>query len=91
MWVLGGSALVNFATFMMYWYDKYAAQQGAWRTREQVLHYWSLAGGWGGAWLAQVLLRHKSRKESFRATYFFTLALHCAAVAGWVWWKHRAG
>jgi uncharacterized membrane protein YsdA (DUF1294 family)/cold shock CspA family protein len=91
VWVLGGSALVNFWAFMMYWYDKYAAQKDWRRTPEKVLHYWSLAGGWGGAWLAQVLLRHKSRKESFRATYFVTVALHCAAVAGWVWWRHRAG
>lgn len=91
VWVLGGSALVNFVAFIVYWHDKYAAQKGWWRTPEQVLHYWSLAGGWGGAWLAQVLLRHKSRKESFRATYFVTVVLHCAAVAGWVWWRYRAG
>jgi uncharacterized membrane protein YsdA (DUF1294 family) len=39
---------------------------GKWRIKEDTLHVWSLAGGWPGAWFAQQVLRHKSRKESFR-------------------------
>jgi uncharacterized membrane protein YsdA (DUF1294 family) len=85
-WVLPASALLNLATFFAYWQDKHAAQNGRWRIAEQTLHLWSLAGGWGGAWLAQEVLRHKSAKESFRAVYWVTVVGHCAAAVGGWWW-----
>ncbi|MBE7368987.1 cold shock and DUF1294 domain-containing protein [Ramlibacter pallidus] len=87
-WVPGASCLLNLLTFFAYWQDKYAAQQGRWRIREDTLHLWSLAGGWGGAWFAQQVLRHKSVKGSFRATYAATVLLHCAGVAA-AWWFWR--
>jgi uncharacterized membrane protein YsdA (DUF1294 family) len=68
-----------------------AAQQGRWRIREDTLHFWSLAGGWAGAWFAQQVLRHKSRKASFLASYWGTVVLHCAALAGWLGWSARGG
>ena len=85
-WVLPALALVNLLTFFAYWKDKYAAGKGNWRISESALHLWSLAGGWPGAWFAQQLLRHKSRKESFRAAYWATVVTHCAALGGWVYW-----
>jgi uncharacterized membrane protein YsdA (DUF1294 family)/cold shock CspA family protein len=88
-WILPASFLLNLATFFAYWQDKYAAQQGRWRIREDTLHFWSLAGGWAGAWFAQQILRHKSRKTSFRDVYWATVVIHCAAVAGWWWWLNR--
>lgn len=77
--------MLNLAAFFAYWQDKYAAQQRRWRIREETLHLWSLAGGWGGAWFAQQILRHKSVKASFRATYWSTVAIHCAGACG-IWW-----
>ena len=82
-WTLPASLGLNLAAFFAYWQDKYAAQQRRWRISENTLHLWSLAGGWGGAWWAQQVLRHKSRKESFRAAYWFTVVIHCAAIALW--------
>lgn len=87
-WVLPASLLLNLGTFFAYWQDKYAAQQGRWRIAEATLHLWSLAGGWSGAWFAQQVLRHKSVKSSFRATYLATVAMHCALAVG-LWWFFR--
>ena len=87
-WVLAASLVLNLAVFFAYWKDKYAAGAGQWRTKEDTLHLFSLLGGWGGAWFAQQVLRHKSRKASFLQVYWFTAVAHCAAVG---WWLHRAG
>jgi uncharacterized membrane protein YsdA (DUF1294 family)/cold shock CspA family protein len=87
-WVLVVSVALNLVTFMVYWFDKYAAGTRQWRTSEATLHFWSAAGGWAGAWFAQQVLRHKSRKAEFRSVYWATVVLHCAAVAGALaWWQ----
>lgn len=85
-WVLGASFLINVATFFAYWHDKYRAGRGAWRIPEQTLHYWSLAGGWPGAFAAQQILRHKSVKAAFREAYWGTVLVHCAGAAGLIWY-----
>jgi uncharacterized membrane protein YsdA (DUF1294 family)/cold shock CspA family protein len=84
-WVLAASLALNLGTFFVYWQDKYAAENGRWRTPEDSLHLWSLAGGWGGAWFAQQALRHKSRKASFRQVYGITVLAHCGAVGYWLY------
>lgn len=89
-WVLPASLVLNLTTFFAYWQDKHAAQQRTWRVPEDTLHLWSLAGGWGGAWFAQQILRHKSTKASFRAGYWGTVVMHCAAVAGAWWFMHQS-
>ena len=83
-WVLGAAIGVNLLTFLVYAMDKSAAQNSQWRTNESHLHLLSLAGGWPGAWFAQQWLRHKSRKAEFRAVYWATVVLHCAAVVAWL-------
>jgi uncharacterized membrane protein YsdA (DUF1294 family)/cold shock CspA family protein len=88
-WVLTALPAINMTTFFAYWQDKYAAEKGRWRINEDTLHLFSLAGGWPGAWFAQQILRHKSRKAEFRATYWVTVMLHCGAVGGWLWWATR--
>ena len=79
--LLGGLALLNLATFAAYAMDKNAAEEGRWRTAESTLHALALAGGWPGAWAAQRLLRHKSRKVSFLTTYVVTVLLNLGALA----------
>ncbi|MBU0946655.1 MAG: cold shock and DUF1294 domain-containing protein [Proteobacteria bacterium] len=66
-------------TFIIYAADKSAARKGAWRTQESTLHVLALAGGWPGALVAQQKLRHKSQKQSFRAVFWLTVFLNCAA------------
>jgi uncharacterized membrane protein YsdA (DUF1294 family)/cold shock CspA family protein len=69
--------------FIAYALDKSAAQNNQWRIKESTLHMIALAGGWPGALLAQNILRHKSKKESFQAAFKFTVAVNCA-VLGWL-------
>jgi len=68
-------------TYLAYAFDKAAALQKQWRTREDMLHLLSLLGGWPGAMLAQATLRHKTQKQSFRLEYWVTVVLNCAALA----------
>lgn len=74
---------VSVWTFLMYAFDKAAAQRGAWRTPESTLHLLGLAGGWPGALLAQQLLRHKSSKPSFVAMFWVTVIANIAAFMVW--------
>ncbi|MDW6004209.1 DUF1294 domain-containing protein [Vibrio mangrovi] len=63
-------------TYLMYAWDKQAAQTGGWRTSENVLHMLSLIGGWPGALLAQNQLRHKSQKQPFKSILWVTIFLN---------------
>lgn len=73
-------AIMSVFTFLMYAKDKNAAEWGRWRTSESTLHFLSLIGGWPGAKIAQSFLRHKSKKVSFRITYWFTVLINCGAL-----------
>ncbi len=67
-------------TFRAYARDKTLARNGGWRIPEMTLHMMSLVGGWPGALIAQVLLRHKTRKPSFLIGYWFTVTVNCIAL-----------
>ena len=84
VWVLPGLAALNVITLFAYAFDKSAAERGRWRTQENTLHLFALAGGWPTAWLAQRLLRHKTSKDAFQAAYWASAVLHCLALAAWV-------
>ena len=84
---------VNIVTLAAYLYDKAIAASGAalWRVPEASLHLLALAGGTPGAFAGQRLLRHKTRKEGFRAWFWVIVALQAALLVGWLWGsKHRA-
>jgi uncharacterized membrane protein YsdA (DUF1294 family) len=81
---LGVLLLISLLTFFVYGFDKNAAQAGRWRTAESTLHLLSLVGGWPGAWCAQRLFHHKSRKARFMTGYWGTVLANIAAVAAWV-------
>jgi uncharacterized membrane protein YsdA (DUF1294 family)/cold shock CspA family protein len=69
--------------FFAYAFDKSAALNNRWRTRESTLHLFALLGGWPGALVAQRLLRHKSKKTSFQTVFWSTVFLNCG-VFGWI-------
>lgn len=71
----------SIVTFIAYAIDKSAARKGRWRTSEGTLHLLSLLGGWPGALIAQGVLRHKSRKQPFRAIFWLTVIVNCAVIA----------
>lgn len=73
----------SLVAFFAYAFDKSAAQRNQWRTQESTLHLFALLGGWPGALAAQRLLRHKSAKASFQATFWVTVVLNCGAL-GWL-------
>ena len=86
LWTVAALAGLNLATLWLYAADKNAARRGQWRIAEKQLHLLSLLGGWPAAWLAQQNMRHKSSKTAFRAVYWATIVLHCAALAGFLHW-----
>jgi uncharacterized membrane protein YsdA (DUF1294 family)/cold shock CspA family protein len=67
-------------TYGCYSRDKTAAQNAGRRTPESTLHLMSLVGGWPGALIAQMLLRHKTRKPSFLVGYWLTVIVNCIAL-----------
>jgi uncharacterized membrane protein YsdA (DUF1294 family)/cold shock CspA family protein len=83
MAILIAYLLASLATFAVYALDKRAAEKGHWRTPESTLHLMSLAGGWPGALFAQSQLRHKTRKQPFRAVFWLTVLLN-GATFGWL-------
>ncbi len=72
-----GASLI---TYSCYSRDKTAALNAGRRTPESTLHLMSLIGGCPGALIAQVLLRHKTRKPSFLVGYWLTVIINCIAL-----------
>ena len=52
-----------------------------WRTQEQTLHLLEILGGWPGAWIAQKLFHHKSRKTSFQVEFWLCVVANVVALA----------
>lgn len=75
--------IASAGTFVLYALDKSAARNNRWRTRESTLHLFSLIGGWPGALAGQNLLRHKSKKLSFKFIFWATVLFNCGAL-GWL-------
>ena len=66
----------NIVVFGVYWRDKNAARNGAWRVPESTLLLWALFAGSPGALAARKLLRHKTRKQPFAARLNAIAILH---------------
>jgi len=79
--VLGLDFLASILAFVAYALDKSAARNDRWRIAESTLHFVALVGGWPGALVAQRLLRHKSKKQSFQMVFWATVVLNCVALA----------
>jgi uncharacterized membrane protein YsdA (DUF1294 family) len=83
-WLLLYGAMSAIA-FGMYAWDKRAAIEGAWRTRESTLQAVALLGGWPGAVAAQQLLRHKNRKTSFQLVFWLVVIVNIGAFVVLIW------
>ena len=80
--ILAAYLAMSLAAFFAYWIDKSAAVKGRWRTPENTLHIFGLIGGWPGALMAQQILRHKSKKQSFQMVFWITVTVNC----GFLFW-----
>lgn len=78
-------AVLCVVTFIAYALDKHAAQTGAWRIPEANLHLLELAGGWPGALTAQLVLRHKTSKRSYRIGFWLMVAMHAGILLCWIY------
>ncbi|HUS98561.1 MAG TPA: DUF1294 domain-containing protein [Hyphomicrobiaceae bacterium] len=67
---------INLVTFAIFAWDKYSAINGQWRIPEKTLLILALVGGTPGAIAAQQRLRHKTRKQPFRAQLILIASLH---------------
>ena len=70
----------NAAAFIYYYIDKTRAIKQDWRIPESTLHFVSLVGGWGGAYIAQKLFHHKNKKASFLLTYKLIVLINCTTI-----------
>ena len=68
LWLAAVYAVMSVVTFVVYAWDK------------RTLHLLELLCGWPGAMVAQNLIRHKSRKVSFRVVFWLMVALNVPAV-----------
>jgi uncharacterized membrane protein YsdA (DUF1294 family) len=84
--ILGIYGVVSLVAFIFYGFDKRRAIRGGRRIPEATLHTLELFGGFPGAFLAQQLFRHKTRKKSFLFVFWAIVALH---LGFWTWWFNR--
>lgn len=81
-WIALLYVVASVICFLVYAFDKSAAVAGHWRISEGTLLVLGLVGGWPGALVAQQVLRHKSSKTAFRASFWVTVV---ANVAGFIY------
>jgi uncharacterized membrane protein YsdA (DUF1294 family) len=72
-------AAASIVAFVAYAIDKRAARLHRWRVSESTLQTFAVLGGWPGALLAQQLLRHKTRKQSFQVGFWFAVVVNIVA------------
>ena len=72
-------AIINFITFIIFWYDKWMAQGKSWRMPESLLWILALLGGSIGALISMSLFRHKTKKISFQ--FFLVLIILVQAIS----------
>lgn len=73
-------AAINIVAILAYGVDKRAAVKGNWRVPEIQLHTLELLGGWPGAFIAQKLFHHKTKKKSFQAMFWLMLLFQIAII-----------
>ncbi|HSP51929.1 MAG TPA: DUF1294 domain-containing protein [Cryobacterium sp.] len=79
IWVAAFYLALSLACFVVYAVDKSAAVASRWRVPENTLLLLGFAGGWPGAIVAQQVLRHKTKKVTFRQAFWGTVVLNVLA------------
>lgn len=69
---------LSLVAYLAYRKDKQASERNRRRVPESALQFLALLGGWPGALIAQVSLRHKSSKTRFRAVFWIVVLLNIA-------------
>jgi uncharacterized membrane protein YsdA (DUF1294 family)/cold shock CspA family protein len=75
--IIGLYIIGSIASYIAYSMDKSAAQKGQWRIKESTLMVFALIGGWPGALIAQRLLHHKTKKQSFQIGFWIIVVINC--------------
>jgi uncharacterized membrane protein YsdA (DUF1294 family) len=83
--VLPWYLLLSVVSVALYAWDKSSAEGRHWRIKESTLNTLALMGGWPGAWIAQQVYRHKSRKASFQSAFWSAVILNLAMLAGFAY------
>lgn len=73
-------AAINILTYMMFWYDKHCARSGKWRVSEAALLGICMLGGSPTGFFAMKILRHKTRKSSFRFRYWLVVTVQIIGI-----------
>ncbi|MDQ7090515.1 MAG: DUF1294 domain-containing protein [Methylococcales bacterium] len=82
--ILYAYLILSLITFLIYGWDKSAAQKNNWRISENNLHLLALIGGWPGALIAQKFFRHKSKKQPFRKIFWLTVGINICIFMGFL-------
>ena len=75
-YAIGYILAISAITWFAYAHDKNRAKTGGWRIPETQLHLLELLGGWPAAFLAQRHIRHKTKKTSYKLTFWLIILLH---------------
>ena len=79
LWVAGLYLATSALCFVVYAIDKSAATAGRRRVSERSLLLLGVVGGWPGAIIAQQVLRHKTKKVSFRSAFWGSVVVNVVA------------
>jgi len=84
IWVVPIYFAVSVMTVWFYKRDKNNAFAGERRIPENTLHLFEFFGGWVGAYWAQKIFRHKTKKLSYRMIYWLVILFHQAFWFDWI-------
>ena len=94
LWWMHVSALyacltgMSVIAFVFYGYDKRQAIRNRPRVPEIILHMLALSGGTPGAFLGQLVFRHKTKKLRFRIVFLAIVLLQAGVVfCYWRYWR----
>ena len=79
---------VNVTTMLAYGYDKYVSQARGRRVPEAALHIMAAAGGTPGAFLGQLVFRHKTRDRRFRLVFWAIAAVQVVVLLVYSRWRN---
>ena len=87
--IILAAAVMSALTFFVFAWDKRAARRKGRRVPERTLLLLAAALGSPGAFLAQDVLRHKTRKEPFRTRVWLIAGAQVLLVLTWALWSRR--